>query len=329
MIQTALCHELTTTAGKVEMAYAGSKPWHGLGTLIPDNATPDEMRVAAGMDWEIKRAKPMFIHTEWPKSAEMADTGVAFVPGRSVLYRSDTNAPLSIVSDRFHEIQPREAIEFFRDMVEAGGFTMETAGTMQGGKRLWCMVKTGAGFSIGEDEVTARLLFATACDGTLATSVRQTAIRVVCKNTFNAAIHGNIRAVTVRHNTVFKAELVKKRLVDISDAFAGFAKTAELLAKTRVNATAAEAMLKALLPVPFNGLVEDSRGYKTILALFNGNGAGSLLPSANGTAWGLFNAVTEYADHHSRSRNEETRADAALFGSGDRLKSAAWDLVTA
>lgn len=307
------------------MAYSGEKPWHGLGNLIPDNATPDEMRVAAGMDWSIKRGSVIFA----PTDALGVPQDLIAVPGRVVLYRSDTNAPLSVVSERFHEIQPRAAIDFFRDMVEAGGFTMETAGTMQGGKRLWCMVKTGEGFAIGDDVSEARLLFATACDGTLATSVRQTAIRVVCKNTFNMALHGSLRAVTVRHTREFNAEAVKQRLMDVSDAFAAYAKTAEMLAKVRLSSGFADAFLQDLLPVPTNGLVEDSRGYKGIMALFNGAGKGSTLASAAGTAWGMFNAVTEFTDHHSRSKNAETRADAALFGSGDRLKADAWRMLTA
>ena len=48
------------------------------------------------------------------------------------------------------------------------------------------------------------------------------------------------------------------------------------------------------------------------------------LSSAKGTAWGLVNAVTEYADHSKRARSNDHRLDSAWFGPGAQLKQAAW-----
>lgn len=54
-----MSHELTTTNGKVEFAYAeGSDlPWHGLGQEVPAGASIDEWRKQAGMEWAIQRSK--------------------------------------------------------------------------------------------------------------------------------------------------------------------------------------------------------------------------------------------------------------------------------
>ena len=50
-----------------------------------------------------------------------------------VLYRSDTHAPLSVVSQRYQEVQPKEILEFYRDLTEQSGFELETAGVLKGG----------------------------------------------------------------------------------------------------------------------------------------------------------------------------------------------------
>ena len=69
--------------------------------------------------------------------------------------------------------------------------------------------------------------------------------------------------------------------------------------------------------------VEESKGFRTIMELFNGHGRGSRLMGVEGTAWGLLNAVTEYTDHHMRARSAENRLSSAWFGVGANLKAAA------
>ncbi len=49
-------------------------------------------------------------------------------PGRKVLHRSDTGAPLAVVSNGYNVVQPSEVMSFFRTLVDLGGFKLETAG---------------------------------------------------------------------------------------------------------------------------------------------------------------------------------------------------------
>jgi hypothetical protein len=41
----------------------------------------------------------------------------------------------------------------------------------------------------------------------------------------------------------------------------------------------------------------------------------------------MLNAVTEYYDHHIPNRNNDTRLNNAWFGSGDRIKNKALELL--
>lgn len=326
---TAECHELTTHAdGRVELAYLGARPWHGLGQSIAEGASIEETQTAAGMDWKIKRGVVQFSAPSTDAENQPVIETRA-MPGRVVLYRDDTLEPLGVVSKSYNEVQPAQALEFFRSMVEAGGYTMESAGTMRGGARFFAVAKLAAGFTLpGDDRVEGRILFATGCDGTMSTTVRPISLRVICRNTLRAAISGAAECISVRHSTVFDAESVRHRLRALDAQFDAFAGAAEALAATRMSVANAESMLCKLLPAPLNGgAVSATRGFTKIMDLFNGSGMGATLPSSSGTAWGLLNAVTEYTDHHTRSRNEGVRQESALFGVGGALKSRALDLL--
>ena len=61
------------------------------------------------------------------------------------------------------------------------------------------------------------------------------------------------------------------------------------------------------------------------LSLYEGRGKGSTLASAQGTAYGLLNAVTEFVDHERRARSTDHRLDSAWFGQGAALKQKALD----
>jgi hypothetical protein len=47
--------------------------------------------------------------------------------------------PLSVVSQRYNVVQPREILEFYRDFTEVSGFELETAGVLKGGKKIWAL----------------------------------------------------------------------------------------------------------------------------------------------------------------------------------------------
>ena len=107
------------------MAYAGATPWHGLGNNLPQKQPIEVWQREAGMDWQILESPVHF------KSDSIGHLGaIHSYPEQKVLYRSDTKAPLSVVSKRYHTVQPREVLEFYRDLTEVSGYELETAGVV-------------------------------------------------------------------------------------------------------------------------------------------------------------------------------------------------------
>ena len=305
------------------MAYAGEMPWHGLGRKLPANESIDVWRRSAGMDWQIEESEVRYV---------VGKNGVGAInafPEQKVLYRSDSRAPLAVVSKRYQVVQPGEILEFYRDLTEVGGFELETAGVLREGRKFWALARTGQSATLrGRDRVDGYLLLATACDGTLATTAQFTSVRVVCNNTLAIALGSSSGAIKVPHRSQFDASLVKRQLGITVASWDGFVTRMKALADRHVDPDSVEGLLRRVLTYPgANGkpAIVNEQAVRSVRALYDGAGQGASLASSRGTAWGLLNSVTEYVDHHRRARSDDHRLDAAWFGQGAQIKQKAWD----
>ncbi|WP_066732838.1 DUF932 domain-containing protein [Cupriavidus sp. D384] len=308
------------------MAYAGATPWHGLGNHLAEHQPLEVWAEAAGMNWRIEETNVMY-----RVGSHDLDPIKSF-PEQKVLYRSDNGKPLSTVSQRYQVVQPAEILEFYRDLVQVGGYQLETAGVLKEGRKLWALARTGqSGMLKGGDEVRGYLLLATACDGTLATTAQFTSVRVVCNNTLQIALGRNRGAVKVPHRSQFDPRAVKEELGIAISSWDGFLANMHSLADRKVSQTESERFFQRLFTYSWAKDDADAparmneRGLKSVLNLFDGAGRGAALESASGTAWGLVNSVTEYVDHQKRARSSGNRLDSAWFGAGATLKQRAWD----
>lgn len=309
------------------MGYVGQQPWHGLGTRLAPDQPLEVWAQQAGMDWRIEATDVHFIAGHpFPGSLQR-------YPEQKVLYRSDSKAPLSVVSKRFKVVQPVEVLEFYRDLTEIGGYEMETAGVLKEGRKLWALARTGQSVTLkGGDTINGYLLLATACDGTLATTAQFTSVRVVCNNTLAIALRDGASAVKVPHRSEFDPQAVKQQLGVAVTPWSSFADHIRELANCRMAEKAVEGFLTKVFAYGHSGTAPhaatfNEQAVQKVLALYAGQGKGSELSSARGTAWGLLNSVTEYVDHHRRSRSYDSRRDAAWFGQGAQAKQRAWNEV--
>ena len=319
------------------MAYVGDTPWHGLGNQLPQKQPIEVWAQAAGMDWHIKES-PVHFSIENIHNASMFGT----FEDQKVLYRSDSNQALSVVSSRYQVVQPMEVLEFYRDLTEQAGFELETAGVLKGGRKFWALAKTGHSTALkGNDVVNGYLLLATSCDGSLATIAMPTTVRVVCNNTLSIAVNNSENAVKVSHRSVFDADAVKQRLGVAVSHWDQFMYEMKVLSERKVSTKEANAYFETLLTQTTpqstestpSGLrllkpstkpiIPNERAYKKLQAMYGGQGRGAELTAAKNTAWGLLCAVTEFVDHERQARSTENRLDSAWFGNGAQMKQQA------
>ena len=176
-------------------------PWHGLGRIIMDAPASREALELAGLDWQVE-------------SRNIYSGTGAMIPGYRANVRSTDDAVLGVVSDRYRIVQNEEAFQFTDDLL-GEGVTYETAGSLQGGKKVWILAKLPEKYIIAGDEVTPYLVFFNSHDGSSGVKVAMTPVRVVCQNTLNLALGTAKRIWTARHTeNVLLHELTTIKLSD-------------------------------------------------------------------------------------------------------------------
>lgn len=332
-----MAHQIET------MAFAGQTPWHGLGNQLTRNQPIEIWAQQAGMDWRIESSNVSYMAKN-----ERGQNILMPYEDQRVLYRSDTHAPLSVVSQRYQEVQPKEILEFYRDLTEQSSFELETAGVLKGGRKLWALARTGQSAALkGKDVSNGYILLATACDGTLATTAQFTSIRVVCNNTLAIALKGqnsNAGVVKVPHSTKFDADKIKQQL-DISvRGWDEHMYEMKQLSQRKVTQSEAAAYFNAVFNNTTMSIVDQEdtiiQFYRNFAAqsnskeksepntksliktmeMFNGHGRGASLSSAKDTAYGLLCSITEFVDHERRAMSRDHRVNSAWFGTGGALK---------
>tara|TARA_R110000868_G_scaffold96949_2_gene266644 strand:- start:5688 stop:6656 length:969 start_codon:yes stop_codon:yes gene_type:complete len=308
------------------MAFVGATPWHGLGSQLSPHQPLEVWQREAGMNWHIEESPVRFV-----AGASSHLGSIHSFPEQKVLYRSDTKDPLSVVSQRYKVVQPNEVLEFYRDLTEYAGYELETAGVLKGGKKFWALARTGQSSVLkGHDEVNGYLLLATSCDGTLATMATPTTVRVVCNNTLAIAVDGASHAIRVPHSTEFNPQRVKQQLGISVSQWSEFMYRMKTLSERKVKPKEAlqyflQVICSSDKDMQDRKQLPQHRALQKVQDLYQGQGRGAQLISAQDTAWGLLNAVTEFVDHEKRARSIDHRLDSAWFGQGAALKQKALD----
>lgn len=303
-----MSHEVET------MAWAHDVPWHGIGNRVEDSITVDDMLVAAGLNWEVNQ------HECW---AEIGGAKVAV--GRKALVRSTDNKILSVTGDNWKPFQNKDALDFFREYTEAGGATLETAGSLRGGKIVWGLARVAAGFTInGNDHVKGYILLVSPHEVGQAITVRTTSIRVVCANTL--AMAGGVKGA----NAEYRQSHVKN--FDVAAAKATVQLVKEQIAAMKLEAEALQSLKMSeydtvrFLASFFQPMTDEEKALKveeerTKLLINDPSIRNTQLegvlwatekaPGAiKGTGWGVLNGVTYWADHMAGRAS-----DARLFNS--------------
>lgn len=340
-----MAHLIDQTTGRNAIAYVGEVPWHGLGQVLTAGADIETWRREAGLDFEVKAAPVQFMN------------GVMHTyKDRNVLYRNDTAAPLSVVSNRYNIVQPADVLDFFKKLTDSAGFVLETAGALDEGRKVWALARVNDGAPIlGRDIVRPYILMATSFDSSLSTTAKFTSVRVVCNNTLTMSAGGNVAAglrsgggqseddktegavvqcVRVMHTERFDADKVRNQLGIVLSAWDRFQVQARLLAERELHPEESDGLTFDLMArftsTPKDRPVPDfrqTRGYKRIMELFSGASIGYDLAGGN-TAWGWVNSVTQMVDHE-RGRTDSSRMNSAWFGSGEGMKNAAFEAALA
>jgi len=300
-----MAHEVET------MAYAGELPWHGLGTKVSNDLTPEQMMDAAGLNWEVEELQSF-----------VRFNGQEVATGQKSLVRKTDGKVLTNVGANWNPVQNATAFEFFNDYVMAGDMEMHTAGSLKEGQVVWALAKVKESFDLfGGDQVDSYLLFSNPHQYGKSIDIRFTPIRVVCNNTLTFSLSQNAeRSVKVGHRTAFDAEGVKTTLGIAHEKFAKYKEMAQFLGTKRFSMDSLIAYYNDVFPntsrTNENKTVDNlSRNAKLCMDVIDTQPGAEY---AEGTWWQAFNSVT-YVTDHVQGRNAENRLHSQWFG-GNQLR---------
>ena len=305
-----MAHELEIVNGQAQMAYVGDLPWHGLGTKVEADLTPDQFQKVAGLDWDVEK-QPL-----------MTSNGTV-VKNKEALVRTSDNTVLDVVGTGWNPVQNSEAFEFFHEYVMAGDMEMHTAGSLKDGQMVWALAKCKESFELFNGDVTENyFLFSNPHQFGKAINIRMTPIRVVCNNTLTLSLSQNAdQMLTVNHRKAFDASEVKEQMGIAREKLDQYKTMAEFLGSkpytgenivqyfNEVFGTPAKEKVDGVLPFT-------SRNAK--LAMENLQ----TQPGANfaeGSFWQAFNTVT-YMTDHLQGREGDSRMVSSWYGRNRKVK---------
>lgn len=308
------------------MAYTGEVPWHGLGSTFEKGASVDEVLRAAKLDWTVEKL-PLVAET-------VNDTTVPLTEHFGLIRnRNGVLDPLGICGKEYTPTQNAEAFTFFTEFCESGGMTMETAGSLMGGRQIFGLARLNRNFALpGDDLVESYLLLSHPHIWGKALVTMLTPIRVVCMNTLNYALRQGGPKFVMTHRTrfdIFMQNEAKKTLGLALNEFETFHQGAEFLSKKEYTD---ESLFKYIAEFMQPDLLEANEDIKADMLKRNGSrvlylvnkGPGAELPSSKNTWWGAFNAVTRFYDY-DYGQTADARLTSAWFGANASKKRNAFD----
>lgn len=292
------------------MMYVGQTPWHGLGRKIPDGKklSVREAIVAAKLDWQVELRR-LFI-----EGLEEVQSGIL---DQYAVCRTSDNAFLGIVGPGYVPLQNEDALQWFQPFLDAGEATLETAGSLKGGRHVWALAKIRDGnMTVGKrDSVAHYILLSNAHDGSVTVRVGFTPIRVVCNNTLSLAHDSKAsKLLRVKHtfNLHDNLKLVREIMNVARGEFNATVGQYRHLQRRSIDAAGLEKYVR----VVFDLSGKSSRELiPNIVYLFE-NGRGNR--EAGRTYWGAYNAVTEYLNYF-RGRTQDNTLSSLWFGESAQI----------
>ena len=275
------------------------KPWHYELTkdrckIIQEAPNSKEALIAAGLDWTVEQT-PVFM-----------DDGTE-IKNYKANVRSDDKTVLGIVTDRYKIVNNVDAFSFTDALVgetEEGVVRYETAGSLNGGKRVWLLAKMPTK-KVLDDEVEPYMVFSNSHDGTGAIKICMSPVRVVCANTLNLALNTAQRSWSTKHigNMEDKLEEARHCLGMASIYMDALDNEADRLANIKLDYEQINEILDQMFPVTEK---DSDRKRANVQKVKDNYSICYFMPNIEkfrGTAWAAVNAMSDMVGHSAPNRN--------------------------
>jgi phage/plasmid-like protein (TIGR03299 family) len=270
--------------------------WENISLPVPNNV--EQALTDANLNWLVVR-RPIKVDG-------------AVVPMRWANVRSDLpkgKNVLEIVKSKYKIVQNHEALSFVQDVLTIGDVQLERAGMFNGGRTVFLLAKT-TGLKINGDTIMPYLLFSNSHDGSSSVRVCLTTFRVSCKNTLAIALANAPRIWSVMHtkSATERMKAAQESMNFIGSYLTVYPMFVDRMIDTPISERGFDQITDELFPIPTPTAtnakniamrVEAREMFEQIYAETPD------LDKIRGTAWGVYNAYSDYVSHKPAIRKTE------------------------
>ncbi|GAB3975610.1 hypothetical protein GCM10028806_33550 [Spirosoma terrae] len=339
-----MAHAIDETTG-IAAAWSNElTSWHGLGSVTTGINTSEDIIKLAGLDFEVVK-KPIFVEDD----TDLFETSYTKIEGHFSTVRTDTHKPLGIVGKKYEVIPNTEAFRFFDSVIGKDNVQYETAGALKDGRVIYVTAKMKEPMLInGKDPHDMYVVFTNSHDGSSSVRAFITSVRIVCANTFAAAIanmkgrkkSGESNYLTVRHLSGYQNQMAQAMQVlalteKVTQEQQGLF---EQLQKIKLKDDQTKQLaLQLICDQAELNILGTGADVQNVLSARKFNTYNRILESCFGpasqqdilgTAYGFMNGVTYYTSHVKDKESQDATIYNHLFGTSRELQSKAVQLVT-
>ena len=298
-------------------------PWHGLGTPVMGALKSDDALKAAGLDWNVLVGDAVLRTPD----GTLVDTD------RKITYRDSDKKALGFVTGQYSVVQNRDAFSFTDQLIGTGEVTYETAGSLDGGRKVFLLANLPETSILG-DKVVPYMLFSNSHDGTSSVRVTATPVRVVCQNTLNAALAGAKRIWSFVHRGDIESKVHEAQvtLANMKQYMSELNTEAESLAKKKISGEQLKKFIDEMFPIDDNGqyTIRRAKNMAYLRDEFIKRYNAPDLENFKGTGWALINAASDFASHTKPLRLTRNHQENVMlsFMNGNKIVDAAYDYAS-
>jgi phage/plasmid-like protein (TIGR03299 family) len=297
------------------MFVARQRMLHSMGLVLGDNPTRKEVQAQAH-PWE-PVGVPLFRETSSILEDGTLYEGFERIPGYRANIRDDSGATIGVVQDSYTNVLNNELYDVAEQIEKSGAdVEYETAGTLNGGSKVWVMIRLQEPLEVIGDPNGATVPYyalQNSHDGSGAFRGQATMTRIICANTARIAdIESKARGTSFdfRHskNVGQKIEQAREALAGWRQSLEDWKIAVEGLIAMPVAPLMSQIFLEKFITMPSPSLLTERSAANVVkerskwLEFYNSATGEGLKKNA----YGLVQASIEYSNWGRRANNNES-----------------------
>jgi phage/plasmid-like protein (TIGR03299 family) len=322
--------------------------WVKAGTAVTATSAAEAAK-QAGLDWTVSLTDLQAVYTQ-PVGTDDTFTHRIPVDNKKAVLKTMPgcdvpDSVIGVVGNKYKLVQNIEVFNALDTLIDSGDARYAAAGEIKNGSQVWMVLELPHGVQVADDPHVAMLLVKTGHDGSSSVVIKPIIERLFCANQINGLITGNKKY----NNYTYRMTHTTNQQLSISDirnitqltysAIDDYQNTANRLLSVKMSRDKAVDFFKRVWALPSEielapvHMLSKGQAKQRTIALNARDKAWMIYSESptqeniRDTAFGAWQAVIEYADHHGVGGADRLAA-ATLSGRNDKVKTKALSLLT-